>query len=288
MSMQVDRAIRPNLLFGKFYGTSNITRHFAGFSASLMVPEVPEREMPKHSHEDASFVIVLRGVYLSSADGAAGVVSDSAIIYNPPGTTHRDRFRDLEGAQFLGISISDKNLNHASEAVRLPDRPTCYKHGEAVLTARKIARQCRQWPDGARLLTEALCWELLAHVGRAKKTDSRKAPAWLQELRMMIRENCNARIRVADAAAFASVHPVYLVRRFRECFGCTPGDYMRKCRVERAASLVGDVKSSLAEIAAAAGYADQSQMSKAFQWRFRMTPREYRRLVTGKTFECDK
>ncbi|HVZ17691.1 MAG TPA: AraC family ligand binding domain-containing protein, partial [Terriglobales bacterium] len=222
--MRMGPETAPNLLFGSFYGVSNVKREFAGFSASLMVPEVPAREMPVHTHEDASFVIVLRGVYISSAKGAENALGDCAVIYNPPGTKHRDCFRELEGAQFLGISISHGNLQHAAEAVRLPDRATCYRGGEILLTARRIARQCRQWADGASLFSEALCWELLAHAGRVQEYIDKATPAWLYDVRESIRENCSARIQISDMAAVAEVHPVYLVRRFRECFGCTPGE----------------------------------------------------------------
>ena len=274
--MHVAERTAPNLLFGSFYGTSNIRRDFAGFSASLMVPEVPACEMPKHSHEDASFVVVLRGVYLSSAAGAEDGIGDGCVIYNPPGTTHRDRFRDLEGAQFLGISISKDNLKHAAEAVRLPEQAASFHCGGILLAAERLARHCRQWADGASLIAEALCWELLAHTGRVAEPDASQAPRWLEDARQCIRENCHARMQVSDIAAIAGVHPVYLIRRFRESFGCTPGGYLRMCRAERAASLLVDTERPLAEVALAAGYADQSQMSKAFQSRFEMTPRQYR------------
>lgn len=80
------------LPFGAFYGRSRDARDAGGFALARMRPTVPEREVVRHTQEEAHFGLVTDGAYLSTARGAPAVCDPPTLIYNPPGTTHRDRF----------------------------------------------------------------------------------------------------------------------------------------------------------------------------------------------------
>jgi len=67
------------------------------------------------------------------------------------------------------------------------------------------------------------------------------------------------------------VHPVHLAAAFRRHFGCTPGAYLRRARVERAAAMLKR-RLSLAEVALRCGFADQSHMTHAFRRTLGVTP----------------
>jgi AraC family transcriptional regulator len=79
--------------YGMFFGTSEVHKDIPGFSASILTPTLRAEDVPLHTHENASFVLVLAGSYLSSADGAPEVSPVSTLIFNPAGTTHRDSSR---------------------------------------------------------------------------------------------------------------------------------------------------------------------------------------------------
>src|SRR5258708_25014432 len=98
----------PILPWGEFYGTANVKRELPGFSLSRMSPIVPAEEMQTHLHPDATVVVILDGIYLSSALNAGPRCGAPTLIYNPPGTTHRDRFQQLS-VQFLGIPVQRKS-----------------------------------------------------------------------------------------------------------------------------------------------------------------------------------
>jgi AraC family transcriptional regulator len=61
---------------------------------------------------------------------------------------------------------------------------------------------------------------------------------------------------LAELAHQADVHPVYLARAFRRHYGCSPGTYLRRCRMDRAIDLLGDTGLSVAEVAANCGFVD--------------------------------
>jgi hypothetical protein len=52
-----------------FYGTSEVHYELPGFSVSLLSPRLRAEDVPLHTRPNASFVLVLRGHYVSSADG---------------------------------------------------------------------------------------------------------------------------------------------------------------------------------------------------------------------------
>src|SRR5215467_2501355 len=128
------------LPLGEFFGTANVKKELAGFSISRMAPVVPAAEMQIHTHEQATFVMVLDGLYISSALNAGPRCEAPTLIYNPPGTSHRDRFQELSG-QFLGICVSNTSLQHALEYAPLPDRAVSFHVGDPISTGWRLANE---------------------------------------------------------------------------------------------------------------------------------------------------
>ena len=79
--------------------------------------------------------------------------------------------------------------------------------------------------------------------------------------------------------ALAGVHPVHLARTFRREYGVTVGEYARALRLDWAQALLSDPDLSLAEVAAGAGFADQSHFTRAFRAYAGVTPGRYRELL---------
>jgi AraC family transcriptional regulator len=83
-----------------------------------------------------------------------------------------------------------------------------------------------------------------------------------------------------DMAAEMGVHPVHLCRTFSRHFDCTLGTYIRRLRVLRGWQLLTIGDTTLAEVAAQSGFADQSHFTRAFREHFGITPGRYRRHVS--------
>jgi AraC family transcriptional regulator len=102
------------------------------------------------------------------------------------------------------------------------------------------------------------------------------APDWVWRAREVIGDLASrAGLEVRDVAGMVGVHPVALARRYRRHFGQTPGGAIRQMRADRASALVAR-GSDLAGIAADAGYADQSHMTREFVAVYGLTPGQYR------------
>ena len=72
---------------------------------------------------------------------------------------------------------------------------------------------------------------------------------------------CRQGLEVRGIAAAVGVHPVHLARAYRQHFGISPGDAIRRRRADIAMSALARGVRPI-EAADAAGYADQSHMTR--------------------------
>jgi AraC family transcriptional regulator len=75
------------------------------------------------------------------------------------------------------------------------------------------------------------------------------------------------------------VHPAHLSRAFRTHFKVSLGSYLRRLRLDWAREQLVHSAASLASVALAAGFADQSHFTRAFKRYTGLTPNTYRRTI---------
>jgi AraC family transcriptional regulator len=260
---------------GEFYGALQDGARCSAFDIRAMQATIPEHGVHTHTHEDAHFVLVLSGIYISSARGAPRFARAPALVYNAPGTTHRDRFVDGRGS-FMTVSMNAALLEEADDLRTLPPSASMLSAPSSLRSAFVLAREVRGGADSA--LLEAGAWELLLAAGKAQ--DGKPLPGWTSRAYEAAMDLAgDPFIRVADIAEEVDVHPVHLARVFRQAFGCSPGDMLRWRRMDRACALLREATLGLAEVAAAVGFTDQSHMTHAFRERFGITPGSYRQLM---------
>jgi AraC-like DNA-binding protein len=73
-----------------------------------------------------------------------------------------------------------------------------------------------------------------------------------------------------------------VIRAFRRELGVTPHAYLIGVRTERAARLLMH-GGAIADVAAEAGFSDQSHLTRHFKRRFGMTPRSFVRCRSSAT-----
>jgi AraC family transcriptional regulator len=130
---------------------------------------------------------------------------------------------------------------------------------------------------------EGLCLELLAHAALTASEFRGRPPAWVQRAKELLRDRCTDHLRLAEAAHSLGVHPVHLSRGFRHFLGYTPGEYLTRCRMERAITMLRVTNLPLADTALQAGFFDQSHFTKAFRRHFGVSPYVYRRMMRSDT-----
>lgn len=268
-----------HLGFGQFFGEPATRHELPGFSLARIAASTPPAEVPEHVHETAHVVVVLEGPYVTTAERLEPGRTP-ALVYNPPGTAHRDRFLGNHGT-FFTLSISDARLD-AAAGNALPATPVALASGTAVRLARRLVRSFRTWPPRVTARTEQLCADLLTGIIDDTSVRRPVPPGWLAAAYDTIAARSHEPLRVTDLADDAGVHPVHLIREFRRFYGRTPADAVRARRIETASALLRDTGQSVVEIALHAGFADQSHFTRAFRRATGVPPATWRRNARRK------
>lgn len=260
------------LLRGQFMGTLNRSVSAGGFEVDLRMATLPPEAVEEHSHDVAHFILPLADGYRSLARDpltARTVFAAGSAIYNPPGVVHRDCF-DVAGGLFLSVSVP-------ADMPGGLDHPALLR-GSAEIALHRLVGLSLDTKEGDRLIVEDLSLTLTGAVADGHDR-SRHAPDWLVTAVEMIADLSTTQgLEIRQIAAGVDVHPVYLARAWRHHFGNSPGTAIRYRRADRAAvQLTRGL--SLADVAASAGYADQSHMTREYVQIFGMTPGSFRAAV---------
>ena len=234
-------------------------------------------EVPLHTHETAHFLFVVKGEYEATIKDKAQRCVASAMLYYPAGTTHRDHFYRACERRFLTVSLTPETNRKLLEEINFIDHSVDFNSAEISWLGKKICRELRSPDSLSSIVLEAAANELLVYAAR-NQDKSDKSPAWLKTARELLNDCCSEPVTIAEIAVAVGVHPLHLARTFRKFFGCSPGEYLRKCRIEAAANLLLDSKKSLAEIAQTCGFTDQSQFTHSFRQSTGTTPGKFRQI----------
>ncbi|MFN4092001.1 MAG: helix-turn-helix domain-containing protein [Brevundimonas sp.] len=247
--------VHRRLARGDFLGALRKSAFGGGFRVELRIATLPPEAVIEHSHDEAHFILPLDEGYRSLAGpGRSGSVRAGGLIYNPPGVTHRDCF-DEAGGRFLSVSTPVSSEVGGEDPVLLDD-------AVSAAAARRLIGECIRFEPGDELVLEDRALVMVAAVARDKTSRGRSTPDWLETAREMIADLAGVQgLEVRTIAAAVGVHPVHLARTYRQRFGISPGDAIRRRRADMAmAALTQGLR--LSEAATVAGYADQSHMTR--------------------------
>ncbi len=90
------------------------------------------------------------------------------------------------------------------------------------------------------------------------------APWRLRDACEWMMQRLDAPLSIAEVAAQIDMTPGYFARAFRQATGAPPHQWLMRKRIERAKDLLRAPDISLAEIASACGFSDQSHLTRVF------------------------
>jgi AraC family transcriptional regulator len=160
------------------------------------------------------------------------------------------------------------------------EEPLTFQGGRLAAIAQRIHHELRQVDTAAPLAMEGMLLELLAAAAREREMRlTGTEPVWLRQTQEILHADPATHWSLGAMAEAAGVHPVTLARAFRKVYGCSMGEYLRRLRIGRAARQLAESTAPLAEIALAAGFADQSHFSNVFRRQIGMSPSAFRRSI---------
>ena len=108
-----------------------------------------------------------------------------------------------------------------------------------------------------------------------------------QAVHDQLMDRLDQRVTIEDLARQHLMNPTTLKTLFRAVYGNSIAAHMKEHRMERAADLLAQTEDSIAQIARAVGYENQSKFTTAFKEYWQMLPTEYRKCATAGT-DCPK
>ena len=238
-----------------------------------------ERHYGRHSHGTFGFGVVDTGAHRSASGRGTVDAFAGQIVTTNPGEVHDGRPLGAPSRTWCTVYVEPGVLGsmqagapHGDIAITQPVLV------DAALRASilRLLQTLRQWQQqGKEVLAceEALvhaCGLLLARHTTHKGTARGQAPD-LERIRERIADDLLAPPTLAQLASEAGLGRFQLLRRFAAAYGCTPHAYLLQQRAERVRGLVR-AGARLVDAAAAAGFADQSHMTRIFTRQFGFTP----------------
>jgi AraC family transcriptional regulator len=266
----------PILARGQFFGHTVKSQTVADFG--LTETNYPrDFRIGMHSHESAYLGFILRGSYVEQYDRKTRECLPWMLVFHPAGEIHSQYFQHSKGDLFR-VEIGGRMLARLKEHGGALHDPFAYQRHPVCHLAARLHAEFRDTNDPiSAIVIEGLALEILGEISRLSiEPLPRRPPRWLVEAREMIHDLACQRLSLSQVAQTAGVHPIYLAREFRRFTGCSVGEYIRARRIEIACCRIIESKESLAEIAIACGFYDQSHFSKAFRLIMNTTPAQYR------------
>jgi AraC family transcriptional regulator len=237
--------------------------------------------VPVHSHEETHLTLILEGICRETYLGSTHDIGGCGVTSFHPGESHG---LELHGKTFRTFDVGFDGV-WIDELLEKPLSPTLLTRAQSQTIAgltMRLYEEFREMDDVSEIAMEGLALELIALLARAGRPPANKrAPRWLAQVEDLIRDEFARPLTLTELASAVGIHPAHLAQVFRQQHHCTPGEFIRRVRIEQAIKMMSDSRTPLADISVATGFSDQSHFSRVFKRAMGMPPARFRQLRDG-------
>lgn len=242
-------------------------RRFSG-ARSARVIGGGETIVGEHSHDWPVLSLYVMGDYEKTFDGGEARIAGPSVVLHGAGEAHSNRLFGA-GLEQIDLQFDPAWLRGRVEKNQLKE-VKCWKGGEVAAAGNTLAWL---WSNGelsedklARVTSQFIMFALAAPKPRP--------PVWLSEAvsRLEIGSPPTATVLAREFG----LHPSWLAQAYRASVGEGMRQTLQRKRVEYATMLLRRSDTPPAQVAAAAGFCDQSHMSRAFRKLLGRTPAQVR------------
>jgi AraC-like DNA-binding protein len=245
------------------FAASSIQR-FPGGLVALLVEMRGGARLAGHRHDTPTVVFIANGEILDIGPATQRVLRVGAIRAVAAYET-RDVVAGPVGAKVLVVAA-------------LPGQPVAthprVRNGGPLGSSRELVKRLVSL---VRTNTPSEQFErLLMDWIVALDSTADKRPAWIERVKTSLDATAPFFPSTRSLAVTAGVRSESLARAFRRNYGISVREYARRGRVVRARDLLAEPGRTLSQVALAAGFADQSHLTREFSLCFGLSPRRYR------------
>jgi AraC family transcriptional regulator len=196
----------------------------------------------------------------------------------------------------LRVSIEPASLHRMAWELDIPgyDRAGLVNHfallDPSIVNLTSVFRaELRHRPHpGQDLIFDSVAVALIAHLLRCYGDNSPEpdqpppaaGSAAIRRVLDHIHDRPAKVIGLGELAAVAGMSRHHFSRTFAAHVGCSPARYVERVRIEQAARLLRAGSLSIAQVAQAVGFSDQSHFTRRFRLHTGRTPSEFRKAET--------
>jgi AraC family transcriptional regulator len=248
-------------------------------------PYSPGTRQPAHAHDELQITVVLRGSLEERVGAMVERATALSVVVKDPGVVHDDRF-GTAGALTARLTLRGTAL---ADLVEHPSRALAWRWMHGGPHAKPFLRIVRRGVEDHRQFArdhDDILDIVAALSSRLDVPTPRGKPRWLADAVAGIRDGWRAGLTVRDVAGAAGVHPVYFARCVRRWYGVGAADLLRQARLQYAARQIADAHATIATVAHASGFADESHLNREFSRVAGIPPARFRRLA--RAFEIQR
>lgn len=259
---------------GKFYGHTVRQIELEHFNLTQTIYSA-DVSLPKHYHENPYFSLLLEGNYLEKALREETILSGGQSIFRPDNHEHANIFDGQPGKCF-NLELRS-NITPLFSQDMNDHRPIILKR--SFLDLFLLYYRFRQGHPADTL--DMLSFEIISHLFEKDNLSRYGQTPWINTIIARIHDQPDEAHAVDTLAAIVNVHPIYMLRKFKEKTGLRLSEYITRVRLEKATNSIVAGKDTLTQITYDSGFYDQSHFTRSFKHYFGASPRDFSKTLKG-------
>ena len=216
------------------------------------------------------------------------VTAGHMVLFQPRQEQHYEYF-GTDKTEVYWVHFTGSNVKNILRRYDIPlDTPVFYS-GTSVIYAylfKEMINELQTCRTGYEELLTMYLQQILILVQRIRLERRPSVNTHIQEemeyARRYFNEHYSEQINIEEYAESRNMSVSWFQRNFKQIVNCSPMQYLLTIRMNNAASLLESTDYSMAEISAIVGYDNPLYFSRLFKKQNRVSPSEYRKLVSRK------
>lgn len=234
---------------------------------------------PGETHSMAELVYVDQGSLHSVADGQDLILEQGDMVLYAPEQWHMQYADPPQAPRLVSIGFEARGVRWESLSNR-----RFHSDREAIRLLQQILAEQEQG-DGERIfsLLTLLLLRLQGKNGKAEKQcvqpDISGENIMIRKAQQYVQENVTKKLTVTVVAEAVGVSASYLTALFQKHLRFSPGEYIRRIKLQQSKQLIREGQMNFTQIAETLQYSTVHHFSRQFKQAFGMTPTEYAKSV---------
>ncbi len=196
---------------GKFFGVVSKQVVLDNFNLTLTT-YAPQCTIARHHHQSPYLSLLLEGSYKETSKANEQIVSRGNTLFRPGDYEHMNTFANSHGKCF-NIEIKQETCPFFAEGLKKPSE-FFFNHSSV-----ELYKLLQNLSIGTGPILNDLTFELCSDLFVQQANNRHGRALWIKKVMDFIQDNPAYEHSIKEIAAVVNIHPVYLVRKFKEKTG---------------------------------------------------------------------